>query len=243
MPSAIAADQALEIARRQIRREAAAVLAVAEQLDEAFVAAAQLTLGCSGKVFTVGSGTSGMVARRMAHLLSVCGRPSVFLHPMDALHGSSGALEADDIMIVISKGGESAEINDLCVLAHTRGVSIIALTAVPQSALAELAEVVVTLTTTEDADPGGIVAMGSTLVTSVWGDALGYVLMHYNDYSWEQVLGSHPAGAVGQRTERPVDLTADQGDDTDTNPTQTNPTESALVDANLTDPAESGTPR
>lgn len=207
MPPNIAAGKALQIAREQIRREAEAVLAVADQLDDAFVAAAQVALDCSGKVFAVGSGTSGMVARRMAHLLSVCGRASVFLHPMDALHGSSGAMTAGDVMIAISKGGESAEINDLCVLARSRGVSVVALTAKPQSRLGELADVVVTLTTTDDADPGGIVAMGSTLVTSVWGDALGYVLMHYNGYSWDQVLGSHPAGAVGQRSELPAGLT------------------------------------
>ena len=114
------------------------------------------------------------------------------------------------MIIAISKGGESAEINDLCVLARSRGVSVIALTAKPQSALAELADVTVTLTTSDDADPGGIVAMGSTLVTAVWGDALGYVLMHYNGYSWDQVLSSHPAGAVGQRRDLPSDLAPGQ---------------------------------
>jgi arabinose-5-phosphate isomerase len=206
MAPTIDATHALDVARRQIRLEADAVSAVADQLDDTFVAAAQLALDCSGKVFTVGSGTSGMVARRMAHLLSVCGRASVFLHPMDALHGSSGALAAGDVIIAISKGGESAEINDLCVLARSRGVAVIALTAKPQSALTELADVAVTLTTSDDADPGGIVAMGSTLVTAAWGDALGYVLMHYNGYSWDQVLSSHPAGAVGQRRDVPADL-------------------------------------
>ena len=207
MPPTVVASHALEVARQQIRLEAEAVLAVTDQLDDSFVDAAQLALDCAGKVFTVGSGTSGMVARRMAHLLSVCGRPSVFLHPMDALHGGSGALAAGDVIIAISKGGDSAEINDLCALAHSLGVAVVALTAKPQSPLAELADVVVTLQTTENADPGGIIAMGSTLVTSVWGDALGYVLMHYNGYSSDQVLGSHPAGAVGERTDRPADLT------------------------------------
>ena len=129
MAPTIDATHALDVARRQIRLEAEAVRAVADQLDDSFVAAAQLVLDCPGKVFTVGSGTSGMVARRMAHLLSVCGRASVFLHPMDALHGSSGALAAGDVVIAISKGGESAEINELCVLARSRGVSVIALTA------------------------------------------------------------------------------------------------------------------
>ena len=210
MANPITSAGALRLARERIWAEAEAVAAVADQLDDSFVAAAQLALDCAGKVFTVGSGTSGMVARRMAHLLSVCGQPAVFLHPMDALHGSSGALATGDVMIAISKGGESAEINELCALARTRGVSVIALTANPRSAIGDLADVVVSLTTRDDADPGGIVAMGSTLVTSVWGDALGYVLMHHNGYSWDQVLEAHPAGAVGQRSDRPEQLAADQ---------------------------------
>ena len=200
----VVASHALDVARRQIRLEAEAVLAVADQLNDSFAAAAQLTLDCPGKVFTVGSGTSGMVARRMAHLLSVCGRPSVFLHPMDALHGSSGRWPRAISSSPSPKAASPRRSRPVCP-GPSRGVSVVAVTAKPQSALAELADVAITLTTSDAADPGGIVAMGSTLVTAVWGDALGYVLMHYNGYSWDQVLGSHPAGAVGQRRELPAD--------------------------------------
>ncbi|MDF9277428.1 SIS domain-containing protein [Arthrobacter sp. EH-1B-1] len=194
---------ALDIARELIQLEADAVRSVSKQLDTSFLESVDLALASTGKIFTVGSGTSGMIARRLAHLLSVCGSSSVFLHPMDALHGSSGALEAGDLLIAISKGGESAEINQLLTLARSRGVKIVALTAKPESAIAALADVTVKLTTSEGADPGGVIAMGSTLVTAVWGDALAYVLMHYNGYSWNEVLEAHPAGAVGQITAEP----------------------------------------
>lgn len=196
-------SDALGIAKQLIQHEAEAIRLVAGQIDASFLQAVDLVLASSGKIFTVGSGTSGMVARRMAHLLSVCGSAAVFLHPMDALHGSSGAIADGDVVIAISKGGESAEINDLLTLAAARGCKIVVMTAKPESSITRTADVTVILTTPAEADPGGIVAMGSTLVTAAWGDALAYVLMHYNGYSWKNVLESHPAGAVGKITDEP----------------------------------------
>lgn len=200
------AEATLDAARDAVRREAAGVLAVVDQLDETFVAAADLLEHCAGKVFVVGSGTSGTIARRMAHLLSVSGTPSVFVHPMDALHGTMGAFAGDDILIGISRGGETAEINDLMVLAQKRGMRVIGLTAEPDSTLGRGADLTVVLTTEGGGDPGGVIAMGSTLVTAVWGDALAYVLMRRKNYGWDQVLETHPAGAVGKITELPTSL-------------------------------------
>ncbi len=200
------ADSTLDAARDAVRREAAGVLAVVDQLDETFLKAVDLLAGCTGKVFVVGSGTSGAIARRMAHLLSVSGTPSVFVHPMDALHGTMGAFAAGDILIGISRGGETAEINDLMVLAQKRGLPVVALTAEPNSTFGTGADLTVVLTTEGGGDPGGVIAMGSTLVTAVWGDALAYVLMRRKKYGWEQVLETHPAGAVGKITELPTSL-------------------------------------
>ena len=200
------ADSTLDAARDAVRREAAGVLAVVDQLDETFLKAVDLLAECTGKVFVVGSGTSGAIARRMAHLLSVSGTPSVFVHPMDALHGTMGAFAAGDILIGISRGGETAEINDLMVLAQKRGLPVVALTAEPNSTFGTGADLTVVLTTEGGGDPGGVIAMGSTLVTAVWGDALAYVLMRRKKYGWEQVLETHPAGAVGKITELPTSL-------------------------------------
>ena len=196
----------LDAARKTIIDEAAAVAAVAEQLDDSFLDVFEQLLSCTGKVFIAGSGTSGTIARRMAHLLSVCGTPAAFLHPMDALHGTMGVLTAGDILITLSKGGESAEINDLIVLARRRDVRIIALTSKPDSTMAQLADTVVTLHNREGADPGNVIAMGSTLVTAVWGDALAILLMRQRGYSWERMLETHPGGAVGKMGAHPEAL-------------------------------------
>lgn len=201
-----AGDEVLEAARDAIRREAAGVLAVADQVNETFLEVADLLFSCSGKAFIAGSGTSGSIARRMAHLLSVSGTPSVFVHPMDALHGTMGAFAAGDVLIVISRGGETAEINDLMVLAQKRGLPVIGLTAEPDSTLGKGADITVVLETVGEGDPGGVIAMGSTLVTAVWGDALAYVLMRRKGYGWDQVLETHPAGAVGKVSELPEAL-------------------------------------
>lgn len=207
-----AAENTLDAAREAVRREAAGVLAVADQINETFTQTADLLFACTGKVFIVGSGTSGAIARRMAHLLSVSGTPSVFVHPMDALHGTMGAFAAGDILIGISRGGETAEINDLMVLAQRRGLPVIALTAEPESTFGKGADITVVLTTEGEADPGGVIAMGSTLVTAVWGDALAYVLMRRKGYGWDKVLETHPAGAVGKITELPSSLPSILGD-------------------------------
>lgn len=185
-------------ARDQIDLEMAALATVSTQLDDSFVAVTDLLLTVRGKVFVTGSGTSGHIGRRLAHLLSVCGTPAVYLQPMDALHGTMGAVGADDVVMAISKGGVSDEINDLCRRLRDRGATIVSVTANGQSPLAKLADISVVLTTTPGADPGEMIAMGSTLVVGIWGDALAYTLMQARGYSWDSFRHSHPAGAVGK---------------------------------------------
>lgn len=196
----------LDAARDVIRKEGEAVSALADQLDDTFLKVVDLLAGTTGKVFVVGSGTSGAIARRMAHLLAVSGTPSVFMHPMDALHGTSGAFTGQDVLIGISRGGETTEINHLSELAQKRGMPVVALTADPASTFGKLADVTVVIETSEGADPGGVIAMGSTLVTAAWGDALANVLMRRSGYAWDKVLETHPAGAVGLLTEAPEAL-------------------------------------
>ncbi|MDO5671260.1 MAG: SIS domain-containing protein [Actinomycetaceae bacterium] len=196
----------IEAAKIQILSEAKAVADVANQLDESFIEIAKLLLVCEGKVIVTGSGTSGATGRRLAHLLSVCGTPAVYLHPMDSLHGTMGAVTPKDVVIAISKGGESAEINQLCTILKSKGSTIIALTAEADSTLGRLSNVKAIVTTPEGADPGNTIAMGSTLVTSVWGDALAYVLMRLRKVPWEQMMSTHPGGAVGLRKDLPVAL-------------------------------------
>ena len=196
-------DAILEAARETIRVEAWGVKELAEQIDDGFAEAVRIIYGCRGKVFVTGAGTSGAIARRMAHLFSVCGTPSMFIQAADALHGTMGAMSRGDVLIAISRGGGSAEINELTRRAQDRGASVIALTAAPDSELGRAADVVAHVDSPPGVDPGEVIAMGSTLVAAVWGDAVAVVLMRLRGYGWDSVLHSHPSGAVGQLTSLP----------------------------------------
>jgi arabinose-5-phosphate isomerase len=186
-------------ARAVIKHDAAAAEGIASQLGESFVAAAERLLQCSGKVFITGMGTSGATAERMAHLFSCTGTPSMFIHAADGLHGGLGAITSQDALIALSKGGESDELNEFVRRAKARGAAIIAITAAPESQLGRLAEVVLEIHSPLDAEPGGRLAMGSSLAASVLGDALAIVLMNLRGYDWQSFEFTHPAGAVGKR--------------------------------------------
>ncbi|QPK81747.1 SIS domain-containing protein [Schaalia sp. ZJ405] len=191
-------NKILQIARDGARLEARAVACVENQIDDSVINVARLIDQARGKVIVVGSGTSGTIARRLAHLLSVSGTPGVFVHPMDALHGTMGAIEGDDVLIALSKGGESDEINSLCSLLSEQGTTIIGIGEQSESTLARLSDVFVCLHTADGADPENVLAMGSTLVTAIWGDALARVLMAMHGWTVDESIRIHPAGAVGK---------------------------------------------
>lgn len=187
-----------DLAAERIGIEAAAVQAVASVFDDVTDEIIALLYECTGKVFVTGSGTSGTIARRMAHLFSVCGTPSVFIQPSDALHGTMGALRDGDVLISISKGGTSDEINNLSMRARERGVKVVALTSDADSELAQLSDYVQVFTVDDQVDPGNLIAMGSTLMHAVWGDCLAVALMRMRGYGWSDVVFTHPLGAVGK---------------------------------------------
>lgn len=193
----------VEAAKVFIAAEAEAVNDVVEQIDESFVQVASLILACTGKVVLTGAGTSGFIARRSAHLLSVSGTPAFFLNPTDGLHGSMGALRSNDVMIALSKGGGSGEVNELAKRVHGEGIRVVAVTSNRSSSLAEIADIAVTLREFPTADPGSLIAMGSTLAHGAWLDALAVVLMRAKQYSWDKVHYTHPGGAVGKLTVLP----------------------------------------
>src|SRR5690625_2007220 len=192
----VSQDETMSAARDFIRAQADAVGKVADHLDESFESVAALLHACTGKVFVTGSGTSGAIARRMAHLLSVCGTPSVFVHPMDALHGTLGAVTSGDVLIALSKGGRTEELTEFARRARSRGAITVAVTGAEESPLNSHSDLVARVAS-PDADPEGIVAMGSTLATAAWGDALAMEVMRRREYAWEDGHSTHPAGAAG----------------------------------------------
>jgi arabinose-5-phosphate isomerase len=195
-------EEILQTARTTIERESAAVTSLINQLGPDFVAAAEMLLACEGHVLVAGSGTSHAVGARLAHLLSCCGTPALFIHPGDSQHGLSGAVTGRDVLIALSKGGETTEVNFLAGIARQRGARVIALTEKPDSTLGRQANVILHVTAPADADPYGMIATGSSLVNCAIGDALCVVLLHMRGYTREQFGATHPGGAVGIRVAR-----------------------------------------
>jgi D-arabinose 5-phosphate isomerase GutQ len=196
--------QAAEIitkARAVIAREAAAVAALAEQMNEELVSVVDVLLACEGHVLVTGAGTSHAIAQRFAHLLSCSGTPALCINAADALHGGSGAITPRDVVYVISKGGHSAEINAFAQIAKARGAQLIAQTENPASPLAALSDAVLVVRAEGEIDPYGMVATGSSLVNGAVCDMLCVLLLELRGYTKEAFGQTHPGGAVGKKLE------------------------------------------
>ncbi|MBK0417446.1 SIS domain-containing protein [Leucobacter sp. CSA1] len=205
-------EEIVENARECIRREARALAHLAETIDDDFADVVAEVSACSGKVVTTGAGTSGIMAERLAHLLAVAGTPAFYLPSQDALHGGMGAVTPGDYVIAFSKGGRSAELTQLVSRLVERGVAVTAVTESPDSPFAEAATRTVVVTTDPaEADLGGLIATGSTLVAGAWGDALTGTLMALSGFSWEEVVRIHPAGIVGEQSDLPEAMSLDGG--------------------------------
>lgn len=202
-------DELAVLAGSVLSRESAAVAALVGATETSVVALAHRVLGIAGKVVTTGSGTSGIMAERLAHLLSVCGTPAVYLPAMDALHGGMGAITASDLVLAISKTGRSTELTDLARRLVERGVDVVAVTENADSPLTVEASTVALLPpTAPDADPGDMIALASTLAVGAWGDALAVVAMALRGHTLRDVVDSHPAGGVGHRGHLAADASA-----------------------------------
>jgi arabinose-5-phosphate isomerase len=192
------ASQILEQAKEMIRAEGEAIAEVADQLDESFVQTVRLISECSGQILITGAGTSGTIARRMAHLLSTCGMPAFFVHPADALHGPSAAVSAGDVLIALSKAGKSAEINQFADVARQRGGKVISWTWETESELARLSDVVVVIRPDVKGEGEGVLPFGSSLANGAVGDALTLVAKRLRGFDLAQMTQTHPSGATAE---------------------------------------------
>ena len=192
-------EEIIATAKKVIEDESAAVLTLVDQINNDFVDAVRLMLDCQGHVLVAGAGTSHSVARRLAHLLSCCGIPALLIDVGDSQHGLSGAVTKRDVLIALSKGGQTKEVIILVKVAKARGAKIIALTEKPDSELSNISDVVLQVVAPPDVDPYGMVATGSSLVNAAIGDALCVVLLNMKGYSVEEFGETHPGGAVGKK--------------------------------------------
>ena len=186
-------------AREIVEREAQAVKALADQFDENLAGILDLMLNCQGHVLVTGAGTSHAMAQRFAHLLSCSGTPALCISAADSLHGGAGAVTANDVVFIISKGGRSAEINQFVEVARQRGAKVIAQTENRDSPLAQMSDAVFDVRIVGDVDPYGMIATGSSLANGAAGDVLCVLLLEFREYSREDFGETHPGGAVGKK--------------------------------------------
>jgi len=189
----------LERARAVVELESNANKELAPQFDESLLKVLDLLFICRGHVLVTGVGTSRAVAERFAHLLSCCGTPALFIHAADSLHGGAGAIKPEDVVYVISKGGQSIEINQFARLAHQRGAVVIAHTEKPDSPLGQMSDIVLQIIARSEIDPYGMIATGSSLVNSAACDAICVLLLERRGYSKDEFGKTHPGGAVGKQ--------------------------------------------
>ncbi len=187
----------IQLAKEIILSEAKSLELVADQLTETFNEAVQLLVNCQGTVIVSGVGTTGIVARRFAHLLCNVNCPALFLHAGDSLHGSSGAVKKDDLLVLLSKTGETQETVQLADIIHQRGTPIITLTAEPDSSIAQLSEVVLIVKTPAEVDPyNGLMAVGSSLAMESVCDALVFCILEAKGTSQDYFVDGHPGGII-----------------------------------------------
>ncbi len=191
-------NEILEQAKQMIRAEGEVLIEVADQLDESFVEAVRLVSECSGKILITGAGTSGTIARRLAHLLATCGMSAFFAHSADALHGPSAAVSEGDVLIALSKAGKSAEINQFADVTRQRGGRVISWTWEPESPLAKLSDVVVVIRPGVKGEGEGVLPFGSSLANGAVGDALTLVAKRLRGFDLAQLTQTHPSGATAE---------------------------------------------
>jgi len=186
----------LDLARRVLTIEADAVRALAERIDERFLAAVALIRNRSGRVVVSGIGKSGHIARKIASTLSSTGTPAYFVHPAEASHGDLGMIESGDVFIAISYSGASDELLEIVPLVKRRGAKLIVMTGHPESALAREADVLLDARVEQEACPHNLAPTASTTAALALGDALAVALLDARGFSADDFARSHPRGRL-----------------------------------------------
>jgi arabinose-5-phosphate isomerase len=212
MTAALDSATLLARARRVVQLEAETVAAVESTLDEQFLRAIDLLLGCKGRVVTSGMGKAGLIARKIAATLASTGTPALFMHPAEGVHGDLGMITADDVVIALSHKGQTEEVLRILPYLKHFQTPLIAITSNPDSQLAAAADVALVLTVREEACPLNLAPTSSTTAMLALGDTLALVLLEARGFGPEDYALRHPGGSLGRRLLTKVSDLMHQGD-------------------------------
>ena len=186
-------------AKEVLQIEADGILAMSARLDAAFKEAVSLIMACPSRVIITGIGKSGLIGQKIAATLNSTGTSSFFLHPVEAMHGDLGIVDAGDVILAISNSGQTTEVNMLLPTFKKRGNKVIAMTGNIHSPLAQAAQAVLDVGVEREACPLGLAPTASTTATLAMGDALAVVLLQLKDFKASDFRKNHPGGSLGER--------------------------------------------
>ncbi|WJS95101.1 KpsF/GutQ family sugar-phosphate isomerase [Flavobacterium johnsoniae] len=195
----ITKENILAIAKKTILSESEAITKLIDFLDENFHEAVQRIYESKGRLIVTGIGKSAIIAQKMVATFNSTGTPSMFLHAAEAIHGDLGMIQNEDVIICISKSGNSPEIKVLVPLLKRFGNTLIAITGNITSFLAKGSDYVLNATVDTEACPINLAPTNSTTAQLVIGDALAVCLMEMRDFKPEDFAVYHPGGALGKK--------------------------------------------
>ena len=192
-------SDALKLAKKVLRIEAAAILELVDRLNGDFEKALDVLYQCKGRVIVTGMGKSGIISRKIAATFSSTGTPAFFLHPAEAIHGDLGAIRDDDVVVALSHSGETEELLRLLESIRRIGAKLIAITGSQNSTLGRAADVALDCSITKEACPMNLVPTASTTASLALGDALAMTLLVRKGFREEQFAAFHPGGKLGRK--------------------------------------------
>jgi arabinose-5-phosphate isomerase len=182
-----------------IEKEYSAIINLKKSVNDDFVRCVELIYFSSGRVIVTGIGKSANIATKIVSTLNSTGTPAIFMHAADAIHGDLGIIKEDDIIICVSKSGETSEIKVLVSLLKTRKNSLIAIVGNINSYLAKQADYVIDVTVEKEACPNNLAPTASTTAQMVMGDALAMALLKCRGFTAEDFAKYHPGGSLGKK--------------------------------------------
>ena len=186
----------LNIGRKTLHNEAETLLQIENSLDDRFIEVVDLIYECSGKVVVTGMGKSGIIAHKIAAMLTSTGTPAIFLHPAEALHGDLGIISKGDILLALSHSGQTEEVCRVADYASSIGNSIVALTSHSDSRLATYANIILCSEVKREDCLLNIVPTASTTAHLALGDAIATALMYKRNFHLEDFRRLHPEGTI-----------------------------------------------
>jgi len=191
-------EKAWQCAQKSLEIERKAIGYLNHYLDKDSFSRAVDALGSCPRIMTCASGSSGIAAKKFAHSLCCIERGAMYMPPCEAIHGGLGGLKKEDVMVMVSRGGKTAELLPVIRVCNEKEATLIAITEDLSSPLAAAADIVLSLKIEKESDPTGLMATSSFVATVALFDALLSALIVETNFTKEQFGLIHPGGAVGE---------------------------------------------